>query len=336
MLALKLLLFLQGFTTTYEAKLIGYRPGYVDLCRLFTSSDINEWYCHIALASEELREEFDYMKDVAGATPLDYALKVRTHPGKLQITATNKMRTVVKDNYSFSTRLAQAYLLRKDRASIEENLLLTQRFIDQLGIPQTVDKDKFLWRTNDYNTVIAFLSAFKVHPNLVKVSPQNIVNYIKMQIKEGELTEWVIAIPQKEKTDIEPYPFTIDGKKLRVKLIKRKHQEHIDANAYFVNRGHLLSPHHEFFDIENPPLNLTGKKVRENNDLRPSKRVLLLLYPLSPVGIVEETDLPLMSFAISFPKSNSNKSVEYAIHEQLLDRFNNDDELDENDYEHED
>ena len=36
----------------------GYRPGYVDLCRLFTSNELNEWYRHITLASDELREEF--------------------------------------------------------------------------------------------------------------------------------------------------------------------------------------------------------------------------------------------------------------------------------------
>ncbi|QTY25968.1 Z1 domain-containing protein [Flavobacterium sp. CS20] len=45
----------------------GYRPGYVDLCRLFTSRELNEWFCHITLASEELRDEFDYMSNVAGA-----------------------------------------------------------------------------------------------------------------------------------------------------------------------------------------------------------------------------------------------------------------------------
>ena len=36
----------------------GFRPGYVDLCRLFTSAELNEWYRHIAIASAELREEF--------------------------------------------------------------------------------------------------------------------------------------------------------------------------------------------------------------------------------------------------------------------------------------
>jgi hypothetical protein len=45
----------------------GYRPGYIDLCRLYTTDDLVEWFEHIADASEELREEFDFMA-ASGAT----------------------------------------------------------------------------------------------------------------------------------------------------------------------------------------------------------------------------------------------------------------------------
>ncbi|EDW4537552.1 Z1 domain-containing protein, partial [Salmonella enterica subsp. enterica] len=38
----------------------GYRPGYLDLCRLYTSEELISWYKHIAMANEELRKEFDY------------------------------------------------------------------------------------------------------------------------------------------------------------------------------------------------------------------------------------------------------------------------------------
>lgn len=46
----------------------GYRPGYLDLCRLFITEDLHWWYRHIALAEVELRREFDRMK-AAGLTP---------------------------------------------------------------------------------------------------------------------------------------------------------------------------------------------------------------------------------------------------------------------------
>jgi hypothetical protein len=101
----------------------GYRPGYVDLCRLFTSRELNEWFCHITLASEELRSEFDYMADIAGSTPEQFALKVRTHPGVLQISASNKIRRAVTVDVSWAGRLVESYQLQKNPVVIENNLM---------------------------------------------------------------------------------------------------------------------------------------------------------------------------------------------------------------------
>ena len=46
----------------------GYRPEFLDLCRLYTTSDLHEWFEHITEAGEELRDEFDVMA-ASGATP---------------------------------------------------------------------------------------------------------------------------------------------------------------------------------------------------------------------------------------------------------------------------
>ena len=54
----------------------GYRPGYVDLCRLYTTGELRDFYTHITMATEELRQEFDLMAD-RGMTPSDFGLRVR-------------------------------------------------------------------------------------------------------------------------------------------------------------------------------------------------------------------------------------------------------------------
>ena len=69
----------------------GYREGYIDVCRLYTTSDLVSWFEHIASATEELRMEFDYMFSIR-ATPRDYGLKVRAHP-VLVVTSAVKMQT---------------------------------------------------------------------------------------------------------------------------------------------------------------------------------------------------------------------------------------------------
>lgn len=106
--------------------MVWLQTSYVDLCRLFTSRELNEWFCHITHASEELREEFDYMADVAGSTPEQYALKVRTHPGVLQITASNKMKATDEIQITWSGRLVESYELKRSKKAIDNNLDATK------------------------------------------------------------------------------------------------------------------------------------------------------------------------------------------------------------------
>ena len=68
----------------------GYRPGYVDLCRLYMTPDLQLWFRHVATAAEELRERLDHMAMI-GATPEQYGLRIQSHD-ILLVTAPNKMR----------------------------------------------------------------------------------------------------------------------------------------------------------------------------------------------------------------------------------------------------
>ena len=47
----------------------GYRQGYVDLCRLYTTRDLADWFRHITEAADDLREEFDHMAARGGHAP---------------------------------------------------------------------------------------------------------------------------------------------------------------------------------------------------------------------------------------------------------------------------
>ncbi|MCW1777260.1 Z1 domain-containing protein [Pantoea ananatis] len=78
----------------------GYRPGYLDLCRLYTSPDLVKWFGHIAEASEELREEFDFMAK-AKLTPEQYGLKVMSHE-ILTVTSPLKMRNAETLSLTYS------------------------------------------------------------------------------------------------------------------------------------------------------------------------------------------------------------------------------------------
>lgn len=314
----------------------GYRHGYVDLCRLFTSTELNEWYCHITRASEELREEFVYMSEVAGVTPEQYALKVRTHPGVLQITASNKMFQAENLRVGFSGRLVQSYLLRNDKESIRNNFNTSIKFLTELGTPDE-RPSRLVWTTNNWQLVNEFVKKFIVHPELARAKPDLVSRYIEMTRNRGELTDWVVAMPITSKSGSRKYTFTFGDIKLEMGLFQREREEGTSNEKYYINNSNIISPRHELYDFENCD-NLKGPK-RPILNTRPASRALLLLYPLDPVTpkgiVIADTDIPIMGYAISFPNSNVNVQVEYAVHKQLLPLFDVND-LTDSDYENED
>ncbi|PIQ48485.1 MAG: endonuclease [Cytophagales bacterium CG12_big_fil_rev_8_21_14_0_65_40_12] len=321
----------------------GYRGGYVDLCRLFTSRELNEWFCHITQASEELREEFEYMSDVAGSTPEQYALKVRTHPGVLQISATNKMRSAITVQISWAGRLVESYEFKKDIQVIDNNFRNTRKFIAALPSSFTSKPNAFLWYDIPGEQVINFFEGIQSVENLKKAEPRKLIQFITAQLKNEELTNWRIALMSK------PNPknySTIEVTSNEVQIGQWKRTED-DKNSneqiYYLRKSHIISPSDEFIDFTpeeyESAMNLTNlhrKKEGEamypngqivRNELRDPRKPLLIIYLLDPEESIDsknslpEGSNPFVGYAISFPKSNFNAPVSYAVNEELLDRF---------------
>lgn len=97
-------------------------------------SELNEWYRHIAVASSELLDEFDYLAE-SRSTPETYGLRVRTHPCCLQITALNKMRNSHEIQVSWAERLIETYQLPLNEDLKNKNLVETDNFLSKLGKP---------------------------------------------------------------------------------------------------------------------------------------------------------------------------------------------------------
>ena len=68
----------------------GYRTGFEDLCRIYTTNELFRWYRHISTAFEALRAEFIEMTRLK-LTPKDFGLRVEDHPD-LIVTNVMKMR----------------------------------------------------------------------------------------------------------------------------------------------------------------------------------------------------------------------------------------------------
>lgn len=327
----------------------GYRPGYVDLCRLFTSRELNEWFCHIALASEELRSEFDYMSDIAGSTPEQYALRVRTHPGVLQISASNKIRRAVTVDISWAGRLVESYEFQKNLEVIHSNLVATTDFIQSLeGTPQTI-RDNHLWTDVPAQNIRQFLQRFRLSESLKAADPANLLRFIDVQLANNELTSWRVAVMSKRAT-AKRLQIDKDGAILNVGFYLRNYDEsNSNSELYYLRKSHIISPKDEFIDLTDEEIALGLERTRQlwqkknkegepaypngeivRNEIRHPQRPLLLIYFLDPEGAgLTPNSEPIIGYAISFPASRFNASVSYAVHEQLLPLFNQDDNLEE-------
>ncbi|WP_317189673.1 Z1 domain-containing protein, partial [Escherichia coli] len=109
----------------------GYRQGYLDVCRLYTTDELIEWFEHIADASEELREEFDNMV-ASGGTPRDFGLKVKSHP-VLMVTSPLKMRSARSLWLSFSGTVVETISLFKEPEYHKRNYAAFQHLTGRVG-----------------------------------------------------------------------------------------------------------------------------------------------------------------------------------------------------------
>ncbi|WP_316738516.1 Z1 domain-containing protein [Pedobacter aquatilis] len=84
----------------------GYRPGYLDCCKLFITQDSVDKFNSTTRAIEELEIEFKKM-ELKGKTPSNFVLRVRKHPGTLKITRPSILTGTKEVKWSYQDKLEQ-------------------------------------------------------------------------------------------------------------------------------------------------------------------------------------------------------------------------------------
>ncbi len=336
----------------------GYRPGYVDLCRLFTSAELIDSYQFITLASEEVREDFDRMY-ILGSTPREFGLKVRAHSGMLIVTALNKFREALPMDLSYSAELKQTHRLKINEATFRHNLDALNRFLPRLGPTMKSPNEKSAKRTNhiwqtDNHSVCQFLREYRIES--IVMDTVKIVEYIEEQEENSDLIKWtVVLMNNSQAKDGASYDFPVGGSTTRVGLTSRGNTARNGA-AYEISKAQLISPPDEFIDLEQSQLDKAmtetetdwikkdNKGVPKNPSTfrikynRPSTQGLLLIYPLNPSvtetaivnGAKTETTRviaasPVVGLAISFPNIANDKKVKYFVNQQFNTVYDYDD-----------
>ena len=320
----------------------GYRPGYLDLCRLYTTAELAEWFQHITEASEELRQEFDHMVAVGG-TPKQYGLRVKGHPA-LMVTSRVKMRHGTELQLSFARSISETVVFHRDGRNISMNFGATDRLIRRLGEPNETDPTRArpnrgthrwsgtcVWSDVSGDEVMAFLDSYTTHDSAVRVHSRLLREYIERQVGVDELTNWTVALMSGGSEE----QYVIGGRSVALSERSRSTRGSYQAETerYVIRR--LLAPRDEAIDLgledyqtalqvttnswradpgrsrrQKEPTTPSGPSIRERRDARTG---LVLLYALSPKGDNVDGDVPVVGFGISFPGSRSARTVTYTV-----------------------
>ncbi|WP_304649051.1 Z1 domain-containing protein [uncultured Duncaniella sp.] len=331
----------------------GYRPGYVDVCRLFVSEEINNWFKDITIANNELRADFDYLWESKGS-PQQFAMKVRTSPGLL-ITSPLKMFSTKDVQVSWSSTLVETYSLVREKKSIEHNFRLTSRFIRSLGERYLIDgKDDnqgFLWTHIPVDKITNFISKFRIaETSRIKLNFEKMVEYIQSCVNNhGELKSWRVLVRNTTNPKGGSFPYSFDADNIPSGTCTNRTRVGIpdqDDQLYNLKNYHLISgPDDEFIDMHilneeaqylDPALEETRQmkaamhakdshvKLWEHNypsptlvrqKYRPSDKPLLIIYPLNPIkaNIYTDKESKMLKDGIEQYAENSLPFISFAI-----------------------
>ena len=333
----------------------GYRPGYLDLCRLYTTSELVEWFEHIADASEELREEFDMMVE-SGGTPRDYGLKVRSHP-VLMVTSRLKMRAAKSLFLSFSGHVIETVSMHRQQKRIDSNYGAFLDLVSAMGRGKPIPEQErpngrdrwngIVWTDVPHEHVTDFLGAYSTHPGAPKANGQLLREFIVSMVGDKELTKWTVALVG---GSVEENPFILDGVK-----VQRAERAVKSSSSDRYSIGRLLSPKDEGVDMDRAAWEAALAETRKvwkeepgrlKNKTEPAvpngpalrkmrgygapgvpahpERGVLLIYLLEPpefdAGDKPLESTPFVAFGISFPGSKSGKKVEYKVNNVLWEQ----------------
>lgn len=313
----------------------GYRPGYVDLCRLYTTNQIFEWFNHITMATEEMRNDFDEMT-ATHQRPKDFRLKVRNHHGLLTITSLNKLYFAEDIEISFSGENPQTYCLLKTKSAIENNFNALKTLISSIGFPTKENrvankgKTRYLFYPNaNIDTLCSFIDAYKI--DQPSINNATLSDYIRTQSKANKIKEWSICIlsnsddrvfidyqgktprnQRKTNENLETYELNYNNEVITMGCTVRNQQIGRGGEFYLISKNQIDQTGDRYFDLSKDKdySKMAYAEIKKQRAIE--KKGLLLIYALDERGTPNVNNgIPIIGYSLHFPRIEDEIKVSY-------------------------
>ena len=313
---------------TYDALLqmgrwFGFRPGYEDLIRLWTTEDIQEDYRYLADIEDELREEIREIDN-----PSVVAVKIRADRKKLNVTSRNKMRNVkpTKNDYSGRAYEVTRFKEQNDK-NLMNNIQALKSLVNYVENTHEALRDRnngsYLFERVSVKIILSYLKDFEAHSSNGVVGSDKLVEWIEKNVTQ----DWNVVIYSD--TDGNKPIMDLGGYKIRM---ADRSAVKISSTEGLVNIKSLANPqtyildfrilaHNEKIKISEIDLKKaekdSGKKLRSLNGNSP----LLVVYVVNPKSQANRSgrrDLdavaPVVLHTIVIPKIvSSGKSNHFSV-----------------------
>ncbi|MBM3454218.1 MAG: hypothetical protein FJX80_03605 [Bacteroidetes bacterium] len=174
----------------------GYRPGYLDCCKLFITRDSMEKYDLVTRTIEELEIEFKKMEE-KNRTPANFILRVKKHPSALKITRPTILRDTLEVNWSYQDSLEQStnFVISKKKIEavweqFKNNIVRKYRFEFKKKKDNKTDTG-FLVAQTDISGVQEIL---RQENNFGSETCESIIRFLERCQEVDKIRNWTIAI----------------------------------------------------------------------------------------------------------------------------------------------
>jgi hypothetical protein len=276
------------------ARWYGFRAGYEDLIRIWTTEGIAQWFVELALVEESLRDSITALNK-AGRRPDQMAIRMRAH-SKLLLTSKNKSRMQIADARSWSGENPQTILFPLyDRELLQRNVDLASELLRQHP-PTQKAYGGAIAHDVPAEDVALFLRRYEGHPSSIAFQGVEIADWILERVEAGELVNWTVFVANPDRGR----QVLLGGRPFG--LVRRSLQTNESI-------GILIDPRHEGADLHGGSENYrtaSGFNAKAMREDRPGRQGLLLLYALDPEPLGAHTQA-VLGLALSLPRTTDGE-----------------------------
>lgn len=299
----------------------GYRPGYADLPRIWMTSELRNWFRHVATVEAEMRRDIDlYMTE--DKDPLSFAVRLRLHPS-LRVTAAAKMKDAVRAASAYGGQRVQTRYFERDASWLLKNQDTAKKLVAQAVSNCTRSerpKDGIhLLRNIPHELVLEFLQDYSFHEESKECNGDLLSRYIQKRVREADsLGRWNVAIVGNNDSRFGTFEFAPGvevGRVIRARLQAGDDPKFADIKT-------LMSRKDAALDLTGSISKLTEPEIKAERRRQLPDTGLITLYAIDKTSaplydkqesLREPLDLPEHAIGVGlvFPRPAKDSEVEW-------------------------